>query len=116
MSVKTSNAFGDITIDNNAIAVVAGYNALDCYGVVDLVARNAKESFNELFKNKSLSRGVKITSVGNHITVDLNVILKYGVSINAVAESCKSAVKYGVEKFTGMIVDAVNIKVIGVRV
>ena len=116
MSVKTSNAFGDITIDNNAIAVVAGYNALDCYGVVDLVARNAKESFNELFKNKSLARGVKITSVGNHITVDLNVILKYGVSINAVAESCKSTVKYGVEKFTGMIVDAVNIKVIGVRV
>ena len=42
MSVKTSNAFGDITINNDAIAVVAGYNALECYGVVDLVARNAK--------------------------------------------------------------------------
>lgn len=116
MSVKTKNAFGDITIDNDAIAVVAGYNALDCYGVVDLVARNTKDSFNELFKSKSLTRGVKITSTGNHITVDLNVILKYGVSIGAVAESCKSSVKYGVEKFTGMIVDAVNIKVIGVRV
>jgi len=116
MSVKTSNAFGDITIDNDAIAVVAGYRALECYGVVDLVSRNAKDSFNELFKNKSLARGVKILSVGNHITVDLNLILKYGVSINAVAESVKSTVKYGVEKFTGMIVDAVNIKVIGVRV
>ncbi len=116
MSVKTSNAFGDITIDNNAIAVVAGYNALECYGVVDLVARNAKESFNELFKSKSLTRGVSITSVGNRITVDLNVILKYGVSINAVAQSIKSTIKYSVEKFTGMIVDAVNIKVIGVRV
>lgn len=116
MSVKTSNAFGDITIDNNAIAVVAGYNALECYGVVDLVSRNTKDSFNELFKSKSLTRGVKIASVGNRITIDLNVILKYGVSINAVAESVKSTVKYSVEKFTGMIVDAVNIKVIGVRV
>ena len=116
MSVKTSNAFGDISINNNAIAVVAGYNALECYGVVDLVARNAKESFSELFKNQSLTRGVKITSSANHITIDLNLILKYGVSINAVAESVKSTVRYGVEKFTGMIVDAVNIKVIGVRV
>lgn len=116
MSVKTSNAFGTITIDNNAIAVVAGYNALDCYGVVDLVVGSAKESFSELFKSPSLTRGVKIASSGNHIVVDLNVILKYGVSINAVAESVKNTVKYGVEKFTGMIVDAVNIKVIGVRV
>lgn len=116
MSVKTSNAFGDITINNDAIAVVAGYNALECYGVVDLVARNAKESFNELFKSKSLTRGVKITSTGNRITVDLNLILKYGVSIGAVCESVKNTVKYSVEKFTGMIVDAVNIKVIGVRV
>ena len=116
MSVKTSNAFGDITINNDAIAVVAGYNALECYGVVDLVARNAKESFNEIFKNKSLARGVKITSTGNHIVVDLNIILKYGVSINAVADSVKKTVKYSVEKFTGMIVDAVNLNVIGVRV
>lgn len=116
MFVKTSNAFGDITIDNNAIAVVAGFNALDCYGVVDLVTRSAKESFGEIFKNRSFSRGVKITSIDNHIVVDLNIILKYGVSITAVCDSVKSTVKYSVEKFTGMIVDAVNIKVIGVRV
>ncbi len=116
MFVKTSNAYGDITIDNNAIAVVAGYNALECYGVVDLVARSAKEGFGEMFKSRSFSRGVKIESKDNHITVDLNVILKYGVSITAVCDSVKSTVKYSVEKFTGMIVDAVNIKVIGVRV
>lgn len=116
MFVKTSNAFGDITIDNDAIAVVAGYSAIECYGVVDLVAKSAKESFGELFKNRSFARGVKIVSNDNHITVDLSVILKYGVSISAVAESLKSTVKYSVEKFTGMIVDAVNIKVIGVRI
>ncbi len=116
MSVKTSNAFGDISIIDDAIAVVAGYTALDCYGVVDLVSRKATDSFKELFKKQALSRGVKITSYKNHITIDLNVILKYGISISAVADSLKSSVKYNVEKFTGMIVDAVNIKVIGVRV
>ena len=43
-------------------------------------------------------------------------ILKYGVSISAVAESLKKSVKYSVENFTGMIVDSVNVHVVGVRV
>ena len=47
--------------------------------------------------------------------IDVNVIIKYGVSINAVAESLKEGVKYKVEKFTGMIVDTVNVNVIGVK-
>ena len=42
-------------------------------------------------------------------------MMKYGVSINAVAESLKEAIKYKVEKFTGMIVDTVNVNVIGVK-
>jgi uncharacterized alkaline shock family protein YloU len=47
--------------------------------------------------------------------VDVYVIVKYGVSINAVAESLKEAIKYKVEVFTGMIVDTVNVNVIGVK-
>lgn len=116
MSVKTSNAYGDITITDEAIAVVAGFTALDCYGVVDLVAKKAIDSFPELFHKQALNRGIKITTLGNRITIDLSVILKYGISISAVADSLKKAVKYSVEKFTGMIVESVNVNVIGVRV
>ena len=46
----------------------------------------------------------------------MQIILKYGVSINAVAESVRRSVKYNVEQFTGMIVDSVNINVVGVKV
>ena len=42
-------------------------------------------------------------------------MMKYGVSINAVDESLKEEIKYKVEKFTGMIVDTVNVNVIGVK-
>ena len=38
-----------------------------------------------------------------------------GVSIGAVAESLREAIKYKVEGFTGMIVDTVNVNVIGVK-
>ena len=44
------------------------------------------------------------------------MLIKYGVSIEAVAESLKEAIKYKVEKFTGMIVDTVNVNVMGLKI
>ena len=70
----------------------------------------------ELFKKRSKSRGIKILTIGDRIHIDLDIILKYGVSMNAVAESVRRSVKYNVEQFTGMIVDAININVVGVKV
>ena len=116
MSVKTSNAYGNITISNEAIAIVTGYIARDCYGVVDLVNNKLTDSFSGLFKKQTLSKGIKILTVNNRIYVDLYVILKYGVSIGAVADSLKKSVKYGLEQFTAMIIDSVNVNVVGVRV
>lgn len=52
---------------------------------------------------------------GDRIFIDVYVVIKYGVSINAVAESLKEGIKYKVEKFTGMIVDTVNVNIIGVK-
>ncbi len=116
MAVNTINAYGKITISNDAIAAVTGHIAKDCYGVIDLVSQNFSDNFSELFKKKPLNKGVKIITVNNRIYIDLYVILKYGVSIATVTENLKSAIKYGVEQFTGMIIDSVNINVVGVRV
>mgnify|MGYP003317963757 FL=1 len=116
MAVTTSNAYGKITITNESIAAVTGYIARECYGVIDLVSKKFSDSVSDGLKKKSLSKGVKILTVNNRIYIDLFVILKYGVAISAVADSLKSSIKYGVEQFTGMIVDSVNINVVGVRV
>ena len=116
MTVETNNYYGKISISGEAIAVVAGCAALDCYGVVDLVSKNLKDNIKELIKRKKYSKGIKISTVENRIFIDVYCILKYGVSISAVAESLKKSVKYSVENFTGMIVDSVNVHVVGVRV
>ena len=113
MAVNTINAYGKITISNEAIALVTSHIARDCYGVVDLVSQNMSDFSS---KKKSKFKGVKIITANNRIYIDLFVIIKYGVSISTVTENLKSAVKYGVEKFTGMITDSVNINVVGVRV
>lgn len=116
MSVTTSNYYGKIIISDDAIATIAASAALDCCGVVDLVSKKLSDNFADLFKKQQLGKGVKVLTNENRIFIDLFVILKYGVSISAVAESLKKTVKYKVEEFSGMIVDTVNVNVVGVRV
>ena len=116
VTVDTNNYYGNISISDNAIRTVAGFVALDCYGVVDLVSKNFRDSARELFRREKYSKGVTISHIYNRIFIDIHCILKYGVSISAVAESLKKSVKYSVENFTGMIVDTVNVHVVGVCV
>ena len=116
LTVDTNNYYGNISISDNSIRIVAGYAALDCYGVVDLVSKSLADSARELFKKESYSKGIKVSHIDNRIYIDVYCILKYGVSISAVAESLRKSVKYSVENFTGMLVDAVNVHVVGVRV
>lgn len=116
MSVNTANAYGRITIKEDAIAQLAGNTASECYGIVDLVPKRFAESIVDLFKRQRLSRGVKVVTLGDRIFIDLYVIIKYGVSIDAVAQSLKKSVKYDIERFTGMVVDTINVNVVGIRV
>ena len=111
MSVNTNNAYGKISISDLAIAKVASHTAMDSYGIVEMVSRR----FTDSLKKDSAGKGIKVTTSGNRIYVDVYVIMKYGVSINAVAESLKEAIKYKVEVFTGMIVDTVNVNVLGIK-
>lgn len=115
MSVNTSNVYGKISISDAAIAKVAKNATLECYGIVDATSRKITDSLSELMKKQPDGRGIKVVTSGDRIFIDVNVIIKYGVSINAVAESLKEGVKYKVERFTGMIVDTVNVHIIGVK-
>lgn len=115
MPVTTSNIYGKISISDEAIAKVAAHASLECYGVVEMVSRKFTDSFFQLLKRDVSGKGVKVVTSGDRIYIDVFVIIKFGVSISAVAESLKSAVKYKVEQFTGMIVNTVNVNIIGVK-
>jgi len=116
VALSTKNYYGNIEISNDAIAAVAGFATLDSYGVLELVNSSFKSAICNLFKRQQYAKGVVINNKDNRIFIDIYCILKYGISISAVAESLKKTVKYTVEDFTGMIVDTVNIHVVGVRV
>ncbi|MEG1711287.1 MAG: Asp23/Gls24 family envelope stress response protein [Clostridia bacterium] len=115
MPLITSNAYGTISVTDEVVASIAGRLAMECYGVVELVPRKLSDTLADLFKRNNDSRGVKIVSKGDRVYIDLYVVFKFGMSLNAVADSLKNTIKYGVENFTSMIVDTVNVHVMGVR-
>ena len=114
MSVNTNNIYGKIFISDKAIAKVALKATLDCYGIVETVSNKLSDSIQEFLKFDT-TKGIKVTTLDDRIYIDIYVMIKFGVSISAVAESLKQSVKYAVENFTGMIVDAVNVNIVGVK-
>ncbi len=115
MSVSTTNIYGQILISDEAIAKVAYHAALDCYGIVELVTKGVKDSVSGLFSKGQRVNGTTVVTNGDKICIDICVIIKFGVSLSAVAETLKLSVKYNVEKFTGMVVDSVNVNIVGVK-
>jgi len=68
------------------------------------------------FKRRAKSSGAKVICSGDRIFLDLYVVVKYGLSIEAVADALRTSIKYAVEKFTGMIVDTVNVNVVDTKI
>lgn len=107
---------GKIVIDTEVIAKYAGSSAVECFGVVGMASVNVKDGFTKLLKRDSLVHGVNVNIENNKLSIEMNIIAAYGVSIKAVAENLISNVKYKVEAFTGMEVSNIIVKVEGVRV
>ena len=117
MKGHMSTDIGDIVIDNEVLAQYAGASAVECFGVVGMASVNMKDGIVKLLKRGNLSHGVNVTiDEDNKITIDLHIIVSYGVSISAVADNLISNVKYNVEEFSGTEVKKINIFVEGVRV
>ncbi|QSX06613.1 Asp23/Gls24 family envelope stress response protein [Sedimentibacter sp. zth1] len=116
MSLQITNELGNISIDDQVIASIAGMAAMECYGIVGMATKNATEGFFELLKKDQLSKGIKVDSENDKIAIDLYIVLQFGVKISVVAENIISKVKYNVESLVGVDVSKVNIFVQGVRV
>ncbi len=115
MSVKTNNIYGKIMISDKTIERFVSHVAMDCYGIVEFSPKNLIDSVVSFLRFGSKVKGVKVHSFGDRISIDMSVIVKYGVSIKAVVEALKESVKYKVERFTGMLVDTINVSVMGVK-
>ena len=103
MAVKTNNIYGKITITDRTVGKFVSQVALDCYGIIGLAPHNIFDAVRSFILGTE--RGVFVRASGGRMVV----------SIKAVIEALKECVKYKTERFTGMIVDVIDVNVVGVK-
>jgi uncharacterized alkaline shock family protein YloU len=113
--MTSATVFGKIFISHQAISSIASEAALSSYGVVGLSARNFAESLSQVL-TKDPNRGVDIAVNDSQVNLDVFIVVEYGTRIKSVAVSVAENIKYKIEKATGLIVNAVNIHVRGLRI
>ncbi|MDL2206917.1 Asp23/Gls24 family envelope stress response protein [Eubacteriales bacterium OttesenSCG-928-N13] len=116
MDCKFQTELGTVTVNDEVLLKVAGYSALECYGIVGMASKRTTDGIVQLFGRENLGRGVRIIPLPDSVNVELFIIVEYGISIGAVAETIIDTVKYKIEHLTGIRVNKVNISVEDIRV
>lgn len=111
---ELEGTLGVIDISTTAVTTIANQAVNQCYGVVGMANKNLANGIANLLSRDS-KRGIDVTIENGAISVDVYVIVEYGVRIRAVAESIQHTVKFHVEKALGMPVSEVNVFVQGLR-
>ena len=106
---------GRIEVSPTAVATIANQAVLSSYGVVGMSSKNLVNGLAQVLRPDS-KRGVVVHIDGDHIVIDLYVVIEYGVRIATVARNIMDSVKFTVEKAVGVPVIGVNVHVQGLRV
>ena len=117
MAARIQTEFGNILIDNEVIARVAGLAAIECYGVVGMASINVKDGIVQLLLGDSLTKGIRVeVDPEGGVTLEFHIIVEYGTKNSAIADNLISTVRYRVSDMLGIEVSHVDICVEGVRV
>lgn len=110
------NNLGQLSINEESVAKIAGNVALDCYGIVGMSAVSLKDGFFKLLKRENLTNGIEVNFEDDKVFITMHIFVEYGTNIPAITESVLEIVKYKVEEFSGVPVERVNIIVEGIRI
>ena len=116
MDCRFNTDLGVVSVNEEVLLKIAGYTALECYGIVGMASMRSTDGLVQMFTRENLGRGVRIRPMGDEIDVDLYIIVEYGISISVVANAIIDTVKYKVELLTGVKVNRVNVSVEDIRV
>lgn len=95
------------TIASVAVSEIEGVSSTGA-GFVDGITRRLTK--------RPATGGIKATVDENNTTVDINIVVKYGVRIPEVAWNVQDAVKREIELMTGLNVDRVNVRIVGIDI
>ena len=64
MDCKFKTELGLVTVNDEVLVRVAGYAALDCYGIVGMASKRSTDGIVQLMGRENLGRGVKVRQNG----------------------------------------------------
>jgi len=115
MAAIFTTELGNVIIDDEVIAKVAGLAALECYGVVGMASINVKDGLVQLLLGENLTKGIKVRTVESQTTIEFHIIVEYGTNISVIADNLISNVKYAVKNMLGLELADVSVYVEGIR-
>jgi uncharacterized alkaline shock family protein YloU len=111
----TGDVAGQLIVPNEVIAQIVGLTVLECYGVVGMAATSLSQGVARLLSRERITQGVGVRRDAGRLTIDLYVIVEYGLNLAEVASNVRSRVKYNVEKLTQIPVESLQIHIQGVK-
>jgi uncharacterized alkaline shock family protein YloU len=87
--------------------------ANEAYGVVGMAARSPRE---RLLSRDRLRQGISVGgSAEDGLTIELSVVVEYGLNLAEVASTLRNRVRYEVERLTGLRVAGVEVHIQDVK-
>lgn len=109
-----SSNIGQIQIADEVIAVIAGTAAMEIDGIVGM-ASNFTGDLAEIMGKRNLSKGVKVNVGEDSVSVELNLIIKFGYKIQDVSLEVQQKVKTAIETMTGLQSKEIDINIVGIH-
>ena len=111
--IRNADEKGSINISEDVVAIIAASAAMDVEGVHGLHYSHGKE-LTHMIGKRGFSRGVRLQTEGDVITIDVHIVADIGYSVSEVGAAIQKAVVSAVEDTVGVKVKAVNVHICGV--
>ena len=105
-----NNKFGEVKISDEVIAKVASVAVSEVKGAVGIC-----DSSSGIFGIKNKTKGVRVETKEDNISVDVDISVEYGANMAEVSWEVQDKIKKAVESMTGLNVLKINILVKGIE-
>ena len=110
---KDFAVIGNLRISESVIATIAAIAVAEIDGVT-LSPSFSTSDFRELIGHARLRRGVKVSFAEDGLYLDMQVQVRYGMSVTDVAKQVQENVINAIESMTTLNVCSVNVNIVGV--
>ena len=107
---------GCINIANDVLADLAGYAALESYGIVGMASPSLRDGVAQLLPAQKLRKGVRVEAGDEGVTLDLFVVVEFGTNIAEVSHNLRNRVTYVLTNTADVKVASVDVHVQGIKI